>query len=147
MAEIVRPAQDGRIGTVNTTGTSNPAGCKALFVGGVYSNSSWADPINSNGIRWSDGRAGYTSINTILPPNSASCLGYTDGDGYSTAGSRHTGGAQVLMGDGSVRFISENINTGDLSQAPPTYNAGTPSPFGVWGGLGSKSGGEVIGEF
>jgi prepilin-type processing-associated H-X9-DG protein len=43
--------------------------------------------------------------------------------------SSHTGGVQFLLCDGSVRFISENIDM-------PTYKA-----------LGSKAGGEVPGEF
>jgi prepilin-type N-terminal cleavage/methylation domain-containing protein/prepilin-type processing-associated H-X9-DG protein len=43
--------------------------------------------------------------------------------------SRHTGGAQFLLADGSVRFLSENINH-------PTYQS-----------LGGRSDGQVIGEF
>lgn len=83
------------------------------------------------GGRWADGRTYFSSIQTVIPPNGPSCL--TDGwDGnYSlmTATSRHTGGAQFALADGSVRFISENIDT-------LTYQ-----------GLGSAAGGEVIGEY
>lgn len=43
--------------------------------------------------------------------------------------SRHTGGAQFVLADGSVRFLSENINH-------PTYQY-----------LGGRSDGQVIGEF
>jgi prepilin-type N-terminal cleavage/methylation domain-containing protein/prepilin-type processing-associated H-X9-DG protein len=43
--------------------------------------------------------------------------------------SHHTGGAQFAMGDGSVRFISENIN------------------LALFGAVGSINGGEVVGEF
>ncbi|MEQ9409507.1 MAG: DUF1559 domain-containing protein [Fuerstiella sp.] len=46
-----------------------------------------------------------------------------------TFGSYHIGGAQFAMGDGSVRFVSENIDLGILRA------------------LGSIQGGEVIGEF
>jgi type II secretory pathway pseudopilin PulG len=49
--------------------------------------------------------------------------------GHLAARSYHTGGAQFVLGDGSVRFVSENIN-----------NA-------LWRGLGTKSGGEVIADF
>ena len=48
------------------------------------------------------------------------------------------------MADGAVRFVSENINTGLLSSAP---TASGVSVYGVWGALGTKSGGEVIGDF
>ena len=42
--------------------------------------------------------------------------------------------------DGSVHFISENIDTGNLS-VEQSYVG--PSMYGVWGALGSKDGGEV----
>lgn len=52
-------------------------------------------------------------------------------NGYAeeAAGSYHVGGAQFVLGDGSVRFISENISM-------TTYRA-----------LSTRAGGEVIGEF
>jgi hypothetical protein len=45
------------------------------------------------------------------------------------AGSAHVGGCQAMMGDGSVRFISENINSATVIA------------------LVSAAGGEVVGEF
>jgi hypothetical protein len=38
-----------------------------------------------------------------------------------------------------VRFISDYVNAGNL--AAPEVSRG-PSPYGVWGALGSKAGGE-----
>ena len=61
----------------------------------------------------------YESPVVIHPPNSP--LGHTD-EMYSL----HPGGANVLLGDGSVRFIKESIN------------------LRVWQALNSRSGGEVI---
>ena len=49
--------------------------------------------------------------------------------GAYAARSLHEGGAQFLLGDGTVRFISENI---DLN---------------VYQDLGTIKGGETIGEF
>ena len=44
------------------------------------------------------------------------------------------------MVDGSVQFVSKNIDTGDLSAAPPiltTEDSTQPlSPCGVWGAMG-----------
>lgn len=45
------------------------------------------------------------------------------------AGSEHTGGAHIMLGDGSVRFLSENVN------------------LTIVRGLVSIAGGEVLGEF
>jgi hypothetical protein len=48
------------------------------------------------------------------------------------------------MADGSVRFVSSNIDTGNLAVPAPAATSGVPSPFGVWGALGSKAGGETV---
>jgi hypothetical protein len=60
------------------------------------------------------------------------------------------------MCDGSTRFVSETIDTGDLSLSLKTtpatdpyyqYNYVGPSRWGgVWGQLGSQRGGEVTSE-
>ncbi len=89
------------------------------------------------------GSCGFT---TVEPPNTsvadvnyscktttmtrAPCTNNTTvGEQYNFARSYHVGGVHVLLGDGAVRFISENIDS-------PTYR-----------NLGSIADGNVIGEF
>ncbi len=50
-------------------------------------------------------------------------------NGHLAPRSYHSGGVQLLLGDGAVRFVSDNIN-----------NA-------TWRALGTKGGGEVLGDF
>ena len=78
---------------------------------------------------------------TLVPPNNfTTCPKIPGGDKATCAAqnnwnyswgfrSRHTGGLHMLMGDGTVRFISENINA-------PT-----------WRNLGAKADGNTIGDF
>lgn len=92
-----------------------------------------------------DGRPYFVAMATAVRPNGPSCQ-EGGGDGwfqYATLSSRHPGGAHVLMGDGSVRFISETINAGDPTAQEVSSG---PSPYGVWGALGSRNGGESIQE-
>ncbi|HUT90127.1 MAG TPA: DUF1559 domain-containing protein [Thermoguttaceae bacterium] len=88
----------------------------------------------------------FSGFNTVLPPNAPSCLSTTwwEDSTVVTPTSYHPGGVVLALGDASVRFISETISTGDPT-LPEVY-AG-PSPYGVWGALGSKDGGETLGEF
>lgn len=92
------------------------------------------------GMRWADGRPCMTSICTILPPNKVSCAYAGDGsDVMNTVGSRHPGGAHILMGDGAVKFITESIEGGDKTSATinwptdnPANRPGVASPYGLW---------------
>ena len=67
--------------------------------------------------------------------------------GHHAAQSFHPGGVICGLGDGSVRFIAETINAGNSFAPQPNPNGGGLSPYGVWGALGSKNGGESPGDF
>jgi len=45
------------------------------------------------------------------------------------------------MADGSVTFISETIDTGNLAAPAPISGF---SPYGIWGAMGSRNGAEPI---
>jgi len=156
MAEIVGATNANGPGviarTVLAAGTASPAACTALwnaatksYTGGGYTG----EPARA--YRWGDGAGSFTAFSTATPPNSASCFSNGGGtsycDGIYSAESRHAGGVQVLMADGSVRFISENIDAGNQAAALPAVGTSSASPYGVWGALGTRAGGEVVGEF
>ena len=91
---------------------------------------------NDGGDVWGWGTPAFTSFTTLVPPNSkaygwASCRFCCKGSGVDNshvinASSFHPGGANFVMGDGSVRFIKDTV-------AMQTYWA-----------LGTKAGGEVL---
>jgi prepilin-type N-terminal cleavage/methylation domain-containing protein len=152
MAEAVAPIGSTSLGMLAaTTGIATPAACQALYNPGTrtYPGGGYTGDT-SRGYRWGDGAAYFSAFTAAVPPNSANCFSGSAlhwNSGFYTASSMHTGGVQCLMMDGSVRFISENISTGNLAATPPTLSAGGQSPYGVWGALGSRAGSETIGEF
>lgn len=121
---------------------ANPGQCLGSAIGQFY-----ADPgvvKGRSGWRWNDGQPEKVGFNTILPPNSPSCIDGSNpnGDGANTvlaATSNHPGGVMSLRADGSTHFVAETIDTGNLGL--PSVTNGI-SPYGVWGALGSKDGGE-----
>jgi prepilin-type N-terminal cleavage/methylation domain-containing protein len=164
MSEVVRgpngwnPLQTTTAGshrTIHTTimnqdPVNNPGACRLQATNGFYNNG-----LQVKGYRgrqmW-DGQAERVGFHTILPPNSASCSAGNNanadsGDTVLPPTSLHTGGVHCLMADGAVRFVSENIDSGNLGAISPQQNAGGLSPYGVWGALGTKAGNETISEF
>ncbi|MFK7767489.1 MAG: DUF1559 domain-containing protein [Mariniblastus sp.] len=91
---------------------------------------------------WADGAAGCSLVNTILPPNSPSCsiTGNQVGDGIYSAGSSHPGVAIIALADGSSHSIKFDVDTGipnaTLTKSEMLEEV-TPSPFGVYGALGT----------
>ncbi|TWU38794.1 putative major pilin subunit [Novipirellula aureliae] len=103
----------------------------------------------NRGMKWAAGLPAYTAFTTILPPNTEICLSRGRlGAGVLPAASRHQGGCHVLMGDGAVKFITDSIDAGNplAEVVGDGLAAGSPSPFGLWGRLGTRASGEVIGE-
>ena len=70
---------------------------------------------------WASGEIRCATYNHYLPPNSPlyDCVNNDPTAGYTASGFRaarsfHTGGVNLLLGDGSVRFVN-NIVTPDLA--------------------------------
>ena len=102
------------------------------------------NPIDSwRGGFFTEGRSANSTFTTHLPPNSPTCV-YTarqDVCGVFSVSSFHTGGVNAALMDGSCTFISETINTENLT-VPLDILTMPSSPYGVWGALGTPQGGE-----
>jgi prepilin-type N-terminal cleavage/methylation domain-containing protein len=116
--------------------SGNPSKCNSWQSNGELT----VTPFGSESSFIFDGRTAYGSFTTILPPNAPSCVSAETyyGWGIISPSSYHKGGIQGAMGDGSVRFISETIDTGTITSA----NATGASLHGIWGALGTYDGGE-----
>ncbi len=145
---------------------------------GIAETNNWKDPARPQfwnptvtsvqgvgegmrGYRWAAHAGVYSSVCTILPPNRelVMCNGITSG-GTLAPGSRHQGGAHILMGDGAVIFMTDSVEAGD-SHGPTVYTnvggtsssainprtvPGCQSPFGLWGSLGTRASKESVEE-
>ena len=101
----------------------------------IPATNAMGNPYNELGQDWCVGLFFHTLGNTLVGPNPPypNCaadiygLGDTDDEiGYFGLSSRHPGGCNVLMADGSVRFLKNSV-----------------SQLTLWG-LGSRAQGEVI---
>ena len=79
------------------------------------------------GAPWIYGYHSTTMYFHVNVPNSRSCM-YPSGRIATTADSAHTGGVNVAMCDGSIRFVRSTI------------------PLAAWRAMGSRDGGETVVE-
>jgi prepilin-type N-terminal cleavage/methylation domain-containing protein/prepilin-type processing-associated H-X9-DG protein len=122
----ISPAEDtfnGPNGAVGRPATADEAmsWCQSVDI----TNPSNQFPIFM-GAPWPHGQHSYQHI---IPPNGRSCGWLVSLRASMTPSSRHTGGVNMLLGDGSVRFVRNGI---DLA---------------TWRALGSRNGGEVLADF
>ncbi|WP_459558518.1 DUF1559 family PulG-like putative transporter [Lacunimicrobium album] len=94
---------------------------------------------------FASGRARINDKNDITTGLANTAGGNNDACQYGYS-SQHKGGMQVVLGDGGVRFISENIshepNSPDGNQVGPT-----PPQMGTFDKLLNRRDGQVTGEF
>jgi prepilin-type N-terminal cleavage/methylation domain-containing protein/prepilin-type processing-associated H-X9-DG protein len=104
------------------------------------SNCSGSPPLwngyNRRGFMWASGEARCVSYNHYYTPNSKNfdCIANDPtmtyiSVGYRAARSKHTGGVNLLLADGSVRFVEDAIS------------------LQIWRALGTCTGGEVVGDY
>ena len=104
---------------------------------GLTGYTNWSDWSQYKGHSWLYTDSWQKHVYThVFPPNTISIPSYSsdtfrchEGDSGISPSSDHTGGVQVAMMDGSVRFISNSI---DLN---------------TWWALGTRNQREVISEF
>lgn len=86
--------------------------------------------------QWAHGLDAQTILTTMDTPNSKNpdcqvCTGCSsfDSQGVFTARSLHTGGVHVLMGDGAVKFVSDNVDLLNWQRAGGINDGGTIGDF------------------
>ncbi len=143
------------IAYLNDPYTRVPAECLAArgsdgMLHGVGKEETYAQ----KGRCWFRACVGNTNFIAALPPNSPSCASTganaADKGFYVSATSSHSGGVNVCMMDGSVRFVSETINTGNLNAKMDPNGAirddkwKGQSGHGVWGAMATPKGKETV---
>jgi prepilin-type N-terminal cleavage/methylation domain-containing protein len=99
--------------------------CLSKASGRIYNPGQTVVTMSDPGSRWPDGRPYFTSITTLLPPNSAACTIRNQEWqwGIWTPSSHHPGMALVLLGDGSVRPAHDTVDR-TVFQAAGTISGG-----------------------
>lgn len=92
----------------------------------ILAATSW---ISNRGGSWIWGNPSVNGFVAYLQPNSQTPDAAGHGQGWFSARSNFSGGVNVALGDGSVRFVRNNV---DLN---------------TWRALATRAGGEILGDF
>jgi prepilin-type N-terminal cleavage/methylation domain-containing protein len=104
----------------------------AWIGGGGAMPGTCASPIEyrtDRNTRWADGDAYETLYDHGYTPNSSNIDCISTSANWKGARSKHSGGVNLLRTDGGVRFVSNSVDAT------------------TWGHLGSRAGGEVVGDY
>ncbi|MEX0794577.1 MAG: DUF1559 domain-containing protein [Pirellulaceae bacterium] len=117
---------------------NNPASALAVSDGKYFVA---GQAVNARFGSWGTrGHVHFVGFNTVLAPNAPNAR---DGEyGVFSPSSEHPGGVVAVLADGSVRFFADTIDTGATDQTRSHGFTG-PSPYGVFGAMGSISGGDM----
>lgn len=124
--------RDGTDGTSNTMIIAEQSGpiamsdYRSVYYGGWCGITSGAKSPSMSGSPWG---SGTTTVRYTINPKTVDVGTNDTWDANTALTSYHVGGINVLMADGAVRFISENINFPTLLR------------------LAAKDDGQVLGEF
>jgi len=108
------------------SGYSTPVDPNQFFAATSAVMNGWS---GQRGAGWIHGREYWTGYHHYHTPNSVIPDMGTCGYGVFAARSEHAGGIHTLLGDGAVKFVSDNID------------------LGQWRALGTRNGEDIVGEF
>jgi len=168
LAESVVATLDDNIkggygGDNNMVDNKAPTDCLAYIdtSTGRFMAGKFSSPTNvgtAPGGAWQHHNSVFTHVFAQTPPNWPLCGRVITNNNmselwsYSTASSYHTGGVNVVMCDGAVRFVDDTVDAGDITSTQPndsgTKNSSSylyytrESIRGVWGAMATHKGGE-----